>query len=241
LENLCDLLFELSSEERMKIMRSLLQESLKLTHVSQKLEMTVTETSRHLQRLSDVKLIHREADGRFSTTKYGELAIMLLSNLNFISGNRQYFLEYDVSNLPYEFSNRLGELMSSTFESDAVRVLDRVTTILGEAEDYIWAHSYHIFPNHIPLLEKKVNKGVDFRGIYPTDFVLTSNIVHHLRFIQKINLRILVTEKEAMVGFLHQSEQPRYSGFFSKDVKFRKWSKDIHQHYWEKASNRPAE
>ncbi len=239
--DLCDLLFELSSEERMKIMQSLLQEKLKLSHLSQKLDMTVTETSRHLQRLSDVQLVHKEADGRFSPTKYGELAIMLLTNLNFISENRQYFLEYDVSNLPHEFSNRLGELLSSTFEFDAVRVLDRVTTMLNEAEDYVWSHSYHISPNHVPLLEKKVREDVDFRGIYPTDFVLTSDLKHHLRFLHKINLRILVTEKEGMVGFQHQSEQPRYSGFFSKDSKFRKWCKDIHEHYWEKASHKHAE
>jgi predicted transcriptional regulator len=236
LEDLCDLLFELSSEERMNIMQSLLQENLKLSHVSKKLDMTVTEASRHLQRLSDVQLVHREVDGRFSPTKYGELAIMLLSNLNFISENRQYFLEHDVSNLPYEFSNRLGELVSSTYENDSVRLIARVFKILEEADEYIWAQSYQLLPNMIPLIEKKVENDVDFRGIYPTDLLIQSDLEHHIRFLHNIEIRILVTDKEAMAGFKHQSGQPRYIGFFSKDSKFRKWCKDIHQHYWQKAT-----
>ena len=66
MEDLCDLLFEFSSPERMRIMKSLLAERLKLTQVSKKLDMTVTEASRHLQRLSDIQLIEKDVDGAFS-------------------------------------------------------------------------------------------------------------------------------------------------------------------------------
>ena len=235
MEALCDLLFELSSSERMNIMQSLLQESLKLSHVSQKLDMTVTEVSRHLQRLSDVQLVHKEVDGRFSPTKYGELAIMLLSSLTFISENRQYFLQHDVSNLPYEFSNRLGELVSSTYEIDTIRLLDRVFKILEEADEYIWAQSYQLSPQTVPPIQRKVENEVEFRGIYPKDIVIPSDLEHHIRFLDNIEIRILVTDKEAMAGFKHQSEQPRYTGFFSKDSKFIKWCKDVHQYYWQQA------
>ncbi|MBD3205341.1 ArsR family transcriptional regulator [Candidatus Bathyarchaeota archaeon] len=210
LEDLCDLLFELSSMERMDIMLSLLEEKQRLSHISQRLGMTVTETSRHLQRLSDVQLVIREVDGRFSLTKYGALAIDFLPDLEFISKNRRYFLEHEVHNIPYEFSNRLGELLDSTLEIDAVRVLDRVTTILKEAGEHIWAQSYHISPNHIPILEKKVRDDVDFRGIYPTNFELTSRLVNYLHFLETIKKRILVTEKEAMVSFTHITGQLDY-------------------------------
>ena len=63
MEDLCDLLFEFSSTERMNIMLSLQEERLKLSHVSNKLNMTVTETSRHLQRLSDIRLIEKDVGG----------------------------------------------------------------------------------------------------------------------------------------------------------------------------------
>jgi predicted transcriptional regulator len=235
MENLCDLLFELSSSERMNIMQILLQESLKLSHVSQRLGMTVTETSRHLQRLSEVQLVQKEVDGRFSPTKYGELAIMLLSDLKFISDNRRYFLEHDVSDLPYEFSNRIGELVSSTYEIDAVRLIARVFSIIEEADEYIWAKSYQFSPNMVPLVQTKVENGVDFRGIYPTDIDIPPDLEHHIHFLDKIEIRLLITDKEAMAGFKHRSERPRYTGFFSKDSKFRKWCRDVYQYYWQQS------
>lgn len=240
MEDLCNLLFELSSNERMNIMLSLLQENQKLSHISQKLDMTITETSRHLQRMSDIQLVQKEVDGRFSPTRYGELAIMLLSNLTFLSENRDYFLEHDISNLPYEFVNRLGELESSTYERDAVGWIARVYKMFEEADEYIWVQSYQLSipPNFVPLLQNKVENKVDFRGIYPNRARarIPSDFEHHVRFLDNIGIRIVVTDKEATAGFPHQSEQPHYTGFFSKDSKFIKWCKDIHQFYWQRAT-----
>jgi len=172
MEHLCDLLFELSSSERMNIMLSLLQERLKLSHVSQRLDMTVTEASRHLQRLSNIQLVSKDVDGTFSPTLFGELAVSLLSGLDFISENRQYFLEHIVSNLQYGFVNRLGELSSSTYEIDTVKVLAHCTEIFKKAEDYIWVQSHLLFPDHVPIIEDRIKNGVDFRGIFPEYFDL---------------------------------------------------------------------
>jgi predicted transcriptional regulator len=46
----------------------------------------------------------------------------------------------------------------------------------------------------------------------------------------------MITDKEAMAGLKHQSGQPDYTGFVSKDSKFRKWCKDIHQYSWERTT-----
>ncbi|UCD45075.1 MAG: hypothetical protein JSV27_00785, partial [Candidatus Bathyarchaeota archaeon] len=116
-------MFELSSNERMNIMLNLLEERLKLSHVSRKLDMTVTEASRHLQRLSDIQLIEKDVEGMFGPTRFGRLAIKLLSSLDFISMNKQYFLDHDVSNLPDELISRINELSFGTLNTDVVRVL----------------------------------------------------------------------------------------------------------------------
>jgi len=233
MEHLCDLLFELSSSERMNIMLSLLQERLKLSHVSQRLDMTVTEASRHLQRLSNIQLVSRDADGTFGPTPYGELAVSLLSSLDFISVNRQYFLEHIVSNLPYGFVNRLGELSSSTYEMDAVKVLAHCTEILQKAEDYIWTQSYQLLPDHVPIIEDRIKNGVNFRGIFPEYIDLPVTLLPVIRTRHHVELRILATEKEAMTGFAHLTGKPHYSAFFSEDPKFIKWCKEVHHYYWE--------
>jgi len=150
------LLFELSSSERMNIMLSILQERLKLSHVSQRLDMTVTEASRYLQRLSNIQLVSKDVDGTFSPTLFGELVVSLLSGLDFISENRQYFLEHIVSNLQYGFVNRLGELSSSIHKIDTVKVLAHCTEIFKKAEDYIWVQSHLLFPDHVPIIEDRI-------------------------------------------------------------------------------------
>jgi predicted transcriptional regulator len=233
MECLCDLFFELSNGDRMNIMLSLLQERLKLSHVSQRLDMTVTEASRHLQRLSDIQLVSKDVDGTFGPTPYGELAVSLLSSLDFISENRQYFLEHVVSNIPYEFTNRLGELSTSSFEMDAVRVLAHCYEILQDAEDYIWTQSYQILPNHVPIIVDQIKNGVIFRGIFPEVIDLHPIFLPVVRTRSHVELRILATEKEAMIGFAHLTGMPHYSAFFSEDSKFIKWSKDVHQYYWD--------
>ena len=138
MEDLCDLLFEFSSAERMNIMKSLLEERLRLSHVSKNLDMTVTEASRHLQRLSDIQLIDKDVDGAFGPTPFGELALSLLSSLDFISRNKEYFLEHNILGLPDELISRIGELSYARLNADVVRVLAHVDVMFQEAEEYIW-------------------------------------------------------------------------------------------------------
>jgi predicted transcriptional regulator len=235
LKDLCDLLFELSSEERVTIMRSLQDERMKLSHLAKKLDMTVTETSRQLQRLSDSLLVAKDVDGTFSPTLYGELAVSLLLNLDFISENRQYFLDHRVSNIPYGFINRLGELSSSTYEMDSVKVITHCTELLKNAEDYIWAQSYQLLPDHVPIIEDHIKNGCIFRGIFPENIDLPLPLLPNIRTRNRVELRILVTEKAAMSGFEHLTGTPHYSGFFSEDSKFIEWCKEVHQHYWERS------
>ena len=68
MENACRLLFELSSSERMNLLKKLQKQRMKLSHVSEKLDMTITEASRHLQRLSEAKLIQKDVDWLYGLT-----------------------------------------------------------------------------------------------------------------------------------------------------------------------------
>ena len=74
MENLQELLFELSSNERMGIMMILRDESLKLSDLSRRICLTNPETLRQLRRLSDVELIQREPSGLYEISVYGERA-----------------------------------------------------------------------------------------------------------------------------------------------------------------------
>ena len=241
MEALCDLLFELSSSERMNIMQSLLQESLKLSQVSQKLDMTVTEASRHLQRLSNIQLVSKNVDGTFSPTPYGELAVSLLSSLDFISVNRQYFLEHNVSLLPKEFKNRLGELSNCEFDSDTVRVFEHARLVLMNAQEYIWIQSYQHLLWNAPIIHEKIENGVDFRFILPKntapplDYKSDTTVLNATRTLEKISSRVLVTEEEASLSLPCEDGRIDYAAFMSRDPEFLKWCKDLFLFNWDKA------
>ena len=239
MEDLCDTLFEFSSTERMNIMLSLLEERLKLSHVSKKLNMTVTETSRHLQRLSDIQLIEKNVDGTFGPTPYGKLAIKLLSSLDFISTNRQYFLEHDLSGLPDELISRISDLSLGKLNTDIVRVLPYVNPMFQDAYEYIWVMSYtRALPSTIPIVEEKIKNGVNLRRIVPEDLVSKpgdspTTITGPRRSLSSLDVRIVMTEKEAICGFPLMNGNVDYTSFIGKDRKFHKWCKDAFLHYWE--------
>ena len=81
MERLHRLLFELSSAERINIMLELQKAKLKLSHLARKQDLTVTEASRHLQRLNEARLIRKDVDGLYGLTAFGTLGSHLRSGL----------------------------------------------------------------------------------------------------------------------------------------------------------------
>src|SRR5450756_2416530 len=131
-------LFELASNRRASILLELEKQNLKMQQIVKSLDMTTTETFRHLQRLGEAKLVEKNTDGAYSITSLGNLATGFLSSFNFILKNGDYFLEHDVSCLPYEFVNRLGELSAGEFCGDTLATMNRVRKMVYSAEKCIW-------------------------------------------------------------------------------------------------------
>jgi predicted transcriptional regulator len=239
MEALCDLLFEFSSVERMNIIQSLIKERLRLSQVSKNLDMTLTEASRHMQRLSDVHLISKDVDGNFGLTPYGELAFSLLSSLSFISENNEYFLKHDISRIPSEFSSRINELSIGKLDSNVVGVLAYVNTMIQNAEEYFWVMSYpQTLPNTLSLVEEKMKSGASIRRIHPEAINPIPNtpiLKDPRRTLPQIDIRIIMNEKEAMCSFPLLDGKIDYTSFISKDPKFHKWCRDIFLYYWGKA------
>ena len=100
MKRLQNILFELSSEERMSLMLELQKHKSKLSPISRKLDLTVAETSRHLQRLSEAGLVQKDVNGIYAVAPFGALVLSLLSSLGFVSKHRVRIFSY--------FANRHG-------------------------------------------------------------------------------------------------------------------------------------
>jgi predicted transcriptional regulator len=100
MHELSKLLFELSNEDRLRILLELKKTPMRLSRVSEKFEFTVPETARNMTRLTETGLITKDTEGNFYLTALGETSLLLLANFEFISKNIKYFKTHAISNLP---------------------------------------------------------------------------------------------------------------------------------------------
>jgi predicted transcriptional regulator len=235
-----DLLFELANSDRLKIMFLAEKQNLKLSHISKKLDMTVAETSRHLQRLSEAKLLEKDSEGLYEITPFGKLTLSLIPSFDFISKYNDYFAAHSLSRLPYEFVCRIGNLTNCTFTNDVMIAFNDVEILIEEAQEYVWILSNQILMSTVPLLEKAAKRGVNLRFILSDDLIpppgykplpAIPNKIER-RDLQKVNQVIVVSEKRARLFFPFGDEKMDYAGFASTDELGHNWCRDLFMHYW---------
>jgi predicted transcriptional regulator len=233
----------------MNVMLELQKQRLKLSHISKKLDMTVTEASRHLQRLSEARLIQKDVEGLYGLTPFGVLTLSLLSGLGFASRYRDYFMQYDVSRIPYEFINRIGELGEGGLGADTFRNIHETEKMFQEAREYVWILSDQILMSAGPIVGERVKSDVELRVILPESLlpppdykpILPSSLGGvQRRVLPKVEVVIVMTEKVATFCLPNQSGKIDYTGFGGSDPKFHKWCRDLFLYYWEKAIPAPT-
>jgi len=175
-EALCNLLFELSSEERLKIMSELLRKEQRLSHLSKGLDLTVSETSRHLHRLSESMLIQKNPDGSYKVTSYGEIVLSQIQGLEFASRNLDYFMEYEFNYIPVEFHERLGELSAAIRGSNILSGLERAEQAIEKAQTRVWVLTDVVQRNLALKIAGKLNPYLDCRIILPESVIPRDNV-----------------------------------------------------------------
>lgn len=188
-------------------------------------------------------MIHKDVYGQYGLTSFGTLVLFQLSGLDCAARHQKYFLEYDASRLPDEFTCRMEELAEGRFIDGTFKVLEVIERGFREAQEYIWVLSDQNLSLLTPILAEKMKTSVDLRfilpqGAFPPDSraPLPSSMPNvHKRVLQKVDCTVAVTEKQA--GFsLPRRRLLDYRSFIGEDPKFHKWCKDLLLHYWEKAT-----
>ncbi len=244
-----ELLFELANSDRFKILLLAEKQKLKLSHISKNLDMTVAETSRHLQRLRETKLLEKDSEGLYELTPFGQLTLSLTPSFDFLSKHRDYFKDHTLSHLPFEFTSRIGELANCIFTDDVMVAFHLTENVIEEAQEYIWILSNQVLVSTLPFLEKAIRRGVKFQLILPKDLIpppgfkplpIIPNLIER-RTLARVDSVIIVSEKKGRLAFLNKAGMMDYTGFGSTDERGHKWCRDLFVHYWEKANReRPS-
>lgn len=226
------LFFELASESRLGILRKLMEKDWKMNEVARKLDLTTTEAFRQLQRLSEGLLVQKQPEGTYAITEYGRVVLQLSSSLEFVFKHREYFVKHDVSWLPPQFLNRIGELSKANLMMGMVESTTKSSTLIGEAKKFMWAVSPEPVPQAFDEIAEQIPKGAEYRILSPQPPVKLPNLEN--RTLTNPPAVMVVTEKEAVICFRFKEGRVDYAGFFGKDPVFLNWAKDLFLYYWNK-------
>jgi predicted transcriptional regulator len=244
-EELSDFFLELAHSDRLRSLSLIEKERLKLTHISERLNLSMQETSRHLSRLRDTKLIGKDADGFYYLTPFGRITLHLLPGYSFILKNRDYFQDHDPSSLPHELIQRIGELEKYEPGKGVMQVLHMALIILGEAKEYVWILTDQVMTPTIPMIEEGYAKDVEFRILLPEQLTLPSGFqlpkpaptsLIEVRWLDEVKVCVMMNEVLAGLCLPNSAGKIDFStGFASRDSDFHRWCGDLFLHYWEKA------
>jgi predicted transcriptional regulator len=245
MERLSALLFELANVDRLAILTELNKSATKLTNLAKGLDLTVQETSRHLQRLIDALLVQKLADGAFHITHHGTLILMLLPGLDFLTEHRDYFVQHQTSHVPASFISRVGELSGSTLLDNPVLAFQKVNAIIEEAKEELLMTADQVPSGSVPLIEAAVKRGVSLLSIMPVnmqppdipDAYMPSYEPEELDRIRvgridEVATVSVISEKAAVVGFPTLDGKMDYAAFYTETEAGLKWCRDLFMHYW---------
>ncbi len=236
-EGIEKLFFDFSSESRLGIIRELTQQNLRMNDLARKLDLTPTEVFRQLQRLTEASVVQKLPDGTYEITNYGKLTLQLLPSLEFTFRNKEYFLNHDVSRIPYQFVNRMGELSKGTLCMDTIENINRAGHNFKDAEKYAWLMGEKSLESFDLAMAERGPKGVRFRFLL-YEHPQSNPVLGHVPNIEKRTLTsipciILCTEKEAGICLASIEGRMDYAGFYSKDPTFINWARDLFLYCWD--------
>jgi len=250
-EDLTDLFLELAHGDRLRALFLIEKERLKLTGISETLNLSMPETSRHLSRLRDAKLIRKDVDGFYYLTPYGRITLHLLHGYSFNHKNRDYFQDHEPSLLPSEFIARIGELEEHKSGEGVMQILHLAVVVMEEAKKYVWILADQVMTSIIPMIREGYVKGVRFRVLLPKQLTLPSGFQLtepsptspiEIRWLREVRVCIVMNETLAGLCLPNSAGKIDYSiGFAGRDLKFHKWCRDVFMHYWRRGKESPIE
>jgi predicted transcriptional regulator len=242
MEELAELLFTFASVDRLILFNTISNEKLRLTQLAAKLSATTQETSRHLARLQEAGVIEKGVDGCLALTSFGRLVQSLLPSLEFLSKHREYFIAHDVSTLPPEFLERIGELEEGKGAHGVGAVLGHLSMVLREAKSYVWLISDNVMDLRslggtevaVDFPIRIVVPAISISGALPMTMELGKGV--QVGLVDRVSAGLALNEKTAGVTFPDSSGKLDFdAGFASDNPRFHKWCEDLFVFHWNKA------
>ncbi len=235
-----DLFAELSSEKRIGILQTLDEKPMTFTNLIKQVDMTSTEASRQLSRLTEARLIEKKGDGIYYNTLLGKLVISAISDMDFISEKSGYFLKHDTAQIPLDLLRQIDALSTGEIVTGVYNILNTHEKLGDGIKSYMWYMSDDFPRHHVPNIEKKLEEGLEIKVILPNDLCSPSILTEKSRnkikvkVLDEIKISVIVSDKFCIIqlpGLDGKIDQN--TAIFGYDDRFREWCKKLFQYYWE--------
>lgn len=248
IDEMVKLLFNLFSSDRLTLLLEIRkEENLRLTQLAKKIKATIQETSRHVGRLTEARLIEKNSDGTYTSTSYGKLVSLLLSSFDFLSRNRDYFLSHDISSLPQEFIERIGELSVHEHAVNVSNVLRHTEQVISSADEFVWLMADQALITGPYIAQGIANRDLSVRIIMqksthiPEQYEHTKTLLGdklELKLLPDENVKVAIAMNEKIAGITFPDLKGKLdfdSGFTSSSIDFHRWCNDLFTSYWNRS------
>ncbi len=248
---LSKLLFELSGETRLEILHALETAPMTFTKIADQMEITTSEASRQIERLSGMNLIEKLAAGSYAITPLGRLMLSFLPGIDFAYKNSDFFLTHDTTPIPRELVMRFGDLSGARFINGTIEAMNFMQERLRNVERYHCGMVDGLMDSIVPMIVERAKSGVIFRAILPETYrakvsaivdecmTADANIPPHaieIRTLPTIPICGAVTDRGC--GFklpFTDGSMDHSTMVVGDDPRFCRWCRDLYAHYWERA------
>ena len=249
---LTKLLFELSGSTRLEILHALETAPMIFTKVANQMDITSSEASRQIERLTGMDLIEKLSDGSYAITPLGRIMLSFLPGIDFVYKNSDFFRTHDTAPIPHELIMRFGDLSGARFIEGTIETMNFMQERLQNTERYHCGMIDGLMDSIVPVAVRKARSGVIIRVILPETYrEKVFAIVDEYRTaddgvdLQTIEIRTLPTIPvcSAVTDLGGGFKLPFTDGSIDhstmvvgSDPAFCNWCRDLHAHYWERAS-----
>jgi predicted transcriptional regulator len=170
--------------------------------------------------------------------------LILLSPYTFLSKNKDYFLSHDISFLPREFIERIGELSVYEYSVNVSSVLRHIEEVISSANEYIWLMADQAVITGPSIDQAIGNRDVSVNIIIPKSSLTPEQYQQirkllrdklELKHVSDENVKIGVAMNEKIAGIAFPDLKGKMdfnSGFTSSSIDFHKWCRDLFSFYW---------
>ena len=250
---LTKLLFELSGSTRLDILHALATAPLAFTKIAEQMDITTSEASRQIERLTGMNLIEKLSDGSYAITPLGRLMLSFLPGINFVYENSNFFLTHDTSPIPHELVMRFSDLSGARFIKGTIEAMNFfMQERLRNVERYHCGMIDGLMDSIVPVVVERARSGVIFRAILPETYrekvsaivdeygTLDADMPPHaieIRTLPTIPICGVVTDRGGGFKLPFTGGSMDHSTMIvGEDPRFCRWCRDLYAHYWERAS-----